>query len=93
MLTSRIKLRLIGKLLVLAVLITVAAFTLFGRRQVYARPCHEVEHHYFADETYGEEVGEKWLYCNGTYQWGQVTQYDLVIDGYPCCFNCPSWCE
>jgi hypothetical protein len=93
MLSSRIKVRIIAKLLVLAALITVAAFTLFGDRKTFARPCHEVEHDYYADDTYGELVGYKLLYCNGTYTWGTVTAYDLVIDGDPCCDNCPDWCE
>jgi hypothetical protein len=88
MLTSRMKLRVVSKLIILAVLITVAAFTLFGQKKGSARVCHEVEHYYYSDATYSEQVGYKWLYCDGTYSWGQVTQYDFVVDGECCGWNC-----
>jgi hypothetical protein len=90
--TSRIKFRIIAKLLVLVTLITMAGFTLFGERIAYARVCHEVEHYYYSDATYTTEVGYKFLYCNGTYTSGQVTQWVFTVDGEPCCGNCPSWC-
>ncbi len=93
MTTSRIKLRIITKLIVLAVLITVAAFSLFGEKKVSARVCHEVEHYYYSDATYTEEVGMKFIYCNGTYTWGQVTQWDSIMDGETCCANCPQQCQ
>lgn len=91
--TSRMKLRIITKLVVLAALITVAALSLFADKKAFARPCHEVEHYYYSDATFTVEVGQKFLYCNGTYTWGQVTQWDVIIDGETCCGNCPSQCE
>jgi len=89
MLSAHTKIRVIAKLLILAVLVTVAAFTLFGGQKTQARPCHEVEHDYYADDTYGEIVGYKFIYCDGTYTFGTVTIYDFVIDGDPCAGNCP----
>ena len=65
----------------------------FGAQTVYALPCHEVEHNYYDDATYTNQVGWKYLTCHGTYSWGIVTQYDEVFDGDYCCGNCPWWCE
>ena len=92
MLTARTKIRLVSKLLVLGILVAAAAFVALQDRKAYARVCHEVEHYYYSDATYTTQVGQKWLYCNGTYTWGQVTQYVFTVDGEPCCGNCPSWC-
>lgn len=93
MLSSRMKVRVAAKLLVLAALLTLTAFTLFGDKKTFARPCHEVEHDYYSDDTWSEIVGYKFIYCNGTTTIGTVTQYDFVIDGDSCCGNCPDWCE
>lgn len=91
--TPKRKLYLIARLLVLTALVAIAAaYILKPEKTVCARPCHEVEHYYYSDATYSVQVGYKFLYCNGTYSEGTVTAYDFVVDGEPCCGNCPSWC-
>ena len=54
------------RLLIVSVLVLViAVFSAFGlqyfqtSQSVDALPCHEVEHHYFSDATYGTEVGQR----------------------------------
>lgn len=91
--TPRRKVYIVARLLVLAALMAVAvAYVLTPEKKVCARPCHEVEHYYYSDATYSVEVGQKFIYCNGTYTWGTVTAYDVIIDGEPCCGNCPNVC-
>ena len=63
-----------------------------GTETTSARPCHEVEHFYYDDQWHTNQVGYLWLTCSGNYSWGYPTQYDLVVDGEPCCWNCPNWC-
>lgn len=68
----------------------------FGKTQeVSAMPCHEVEHNYYSDATYTNQVGWKYLTCHGTYSWGIITQYDDVLDGEccGCCGYCPEFCD
>ena len=84
--TPHRKIYLVARLLVLAALLAItASFILTPEKKVSARVCHEVEHYYYSDATYTVEVGQKWIYCNGTYTWGTVTIYDVIIDGESCC--------
>ncbi len=92
--TSRINVRLVGRLVVLAVLLTVAAFTLSHARDASALPCHEVTHHYYDGPDYVNEVGTKYVTCYGITTYGTVTQYVFTEDGdcCSCCGYCPDWC-
>jgi hypothetical protein len=75
------------RLIILCVLVLALAFsTSFGSKSFNAdaRPCHEVEHNYYADATYGEIVGYRFVYCSGVYTYGTVTQYVVSYDGGDC---------
>lgn len=88
MLIPRTKFRLVSKLLILLVVAAVVAFAGIREREACARPCHEVEHYYYSDPSHTTLVGTKFLYCNGTYTWGTVTQYVFTVDGGDCgCYD------
>jgi hypothetical protein len=92
---SQINFHLVGRLLVLVVLLAVAAFTLSNTRKANALPCHEVTHHYYDAPDYANEVGTKYVTCNGITTYGTVTQYVFTEDGEccSCCGYCPDWCD
>jgi hypothetical protein len=95
MFTSRINLRLVGRLLILAVLLAVATFiTLSNARKADALPCHEVTHHYYDAPDYANEVGTKYVTCYGIVNYGTETAYVFTEDGdcCRCCGYCPEWC-
>jgi hypothetical protein len=89
MLTSLIKRRSIKVFLgvVFFTLILAVAVALSPVRQASSQPCYEVEHEYYSDATYTNQVGYKYIYCGGTHSWGYVTQYKIVITG-DCCGSC-----
>ncbi|HZI19955.1 MAG TPA: hypothetical protein VEY09_15330 [Pyrinomonadaceae bacterium] len=86
MLRSWFKFRAVRVMLAvgLLALIFTAASVLVPCRGVFARPCYEVEHQYFSDATYSEQVGTRFVTCNGVYTFGQVTQYVVSLQGGDC---------
>lgn len=56
-----------------------------------ARPCHEVEHNYYADATWNEIIGYRFVTCSGVYTYGTVTQYVVSYDGGDCGCDDPWW--
>ncbi len=94
--------KIINRLVLFLVLVGALGFFSFrGNKyfgnsgEVSSRVCHEVEHFYYDDATFTNQVGYKWLRCNGTTSWGIVTQYDSIIDGEccSCCGYCPEFCD
>jgi hypothetical protein len=76
------KLRLIRVVLtfVLTALIAVAIFTPNLQQSTHAGPSHEVYHTYYSGPDYGTVVGEKWVLCYGTFNFGQQTQWVVTYD-------------
>jgi hypothetical protein len=72
-------------------LTTVIGIFYFQCSIVSALPCHEVEHYYYSDATYGTQVGYRFVTCHGVYTEGQVTQYVVSFDGGDCPENCPGF--
>jgi hypothetical protein len=79
------------RLIFLCVLVLALVFTTsFGTKSFRciesagALPCHEVEHNYYADSSYGDIVGWRFVTCHGVYTYGTVTQYVVSYDGDDC---------
>lgn len=81
---------LISTIVMAIIFIAGGAYFQYGSK-VSALPCHEVEHYYYSDATYGTQVGYRFVTCHGVYTEGQVTQYVVSFDGEDCPENCPGW--
>lgn len=79
------------RLIILCVLVLTLVFTTsFGTKRFSciegagALPCHEVEHNYYADGTWNEIIGWRFVTCGGVHTYGTVTQYVVSYDGGDC---------
>jgi hypothetical protein len=90
LIANKKRLIIISVLVMLIVVISAVGFQYFqSTPKVSALPCHEVEHYYYSDATYGTQVGYRFVTCHGVYTEGQVTQYVVSFDGDDCPENCP----
>ena len=86
------------RLIIVCVLALALVFTTsFGSKRLCfiegagALPCHEVEHNYYADNTWNEIVGYRFVTCGGVYTYGTVTQWVVSYDGGDCGCGDPDW--
>lgn len=70
---------------VLTALIAVAIFSPNLQQRTHAGPSHEVYHTYYSGPDYGTVVGEKWVLCYGTFNFGQQTQWVVTYDSDVLC--------
>lgn len=60
--------------------------------EVSALPCFDVEHYYYDDATYSNQVGWRMVTCSGVHTFGTVTQWVVSYQG-GCCGRCCGGCE
>jgi len=82
------KVRLIRLFLtfVLTALLAVTMLTPNFEQTSHAIPSHEVYHTYYSGPDYGTVVGEKWVLCYGTFNFGTQTQWVVTYDTDNYCY-------
>ena len=80
---SRAKTLLLTSLLVL---VTLSGTLLWaqkggsGKEEPNRAPKHETEIDYFATAAKINLVGQRFVLCNGVYQWGEITSYRIIYN-------------
>lgn len=69
---------------IIIAIVAVGIFTFNTTTKVNAFPDHEVEHFYYSDATYTNQVGYRHVTCYGVFTEGQVTQYVFTVDYEGC---------